>query len=280
MMIARLFVAVLLTIAMTTGAFAVEAYMVAPVENGGSIAGKVAFNGPQPPPQLFEFAKFPQPDFCAKADSDGKGHRARQDVKVKDGGLADVVVFIENIEKGKAFTKTNAEILVDTCRFLVQGGASKSVGVVLNAKKSGVKKPNLKITNTDADPSDPKTAAGILHNPHAYDMKGVISKTLFNKPIPSKGQAVDSEIKPIWFKEDDSFMKVECDQHNYMNAWMLPVENPYYAIVNDDGSFEIGDVPPGKYVVKAFHPSLGFQKQEIEVAAKGKAAAAFTFAGK
>ncbi|WDT76696.1 MAG: DUF2012 domain-containing protein [Candidatus Manganitrophus sp.] len=75
-------------------------------------------------------------------------------------------------------------------------------------------------------------------------------------------------------------MKVECDQHNYMNVWFLPIENPYYAVVGEDGTFSIGDVPAGKYKLIAFHPSLGFQEKEIDVAGGGKVAADFEFAPK
>ena len=252
---------------------AVADYTEAPVADGGSIAGKVTFKGAQPPPAAFAFSKFPNEKFCAQADSDGKGNRIRQDVKVKDGGLADAVVYIEKIEKGKPFKHPGTDVAINGCRFQVQGGPSQAVGVV-------VKKSEIRVTNNDADASDPKSATGVLHNPHTYDIKGTQSTTLFNKPLPTKGQVLKESIKPIWFKKEDSFMKMECDQHNYMNAWFVPVTNPYYAIVGEDGSFEIGDVPPGKYTVKAWHPILGFQKQEIEVAAKGKAATVFEFASK
>ena len=248
-------------------------YTEAPVADGGTIAGKVAFKGAQPAPASFAFSKFPQAEFCGKADSDGKGNRVRQDVKVKGGGLGDTIVYIEKIEKGKPFKFGGTDVVADACRFLVQGGPSKAVGVV-------VKKAELRVTNNDADPSDPKTVAGVLHNPHGYEIKGVQSVTMFNKPLPAKGQTIKEMIKPIYFKKEDSFMKVECDQHNYMNVWFLPVSNPYYAIVDDEGNFSIGDVPPGKYEIKAWHPTLGFQMKQVEVAPKGKAAAAFEFASK
>lgn len=251
-------------------------YSEAPVSGGGTVTGKVTFKGPQPPPEMFDLAKFPQAEFCGKVDSkDGK--RMRQDVKVKDGALADVVVFIEKIEKGKPFPAGAEEtkMVSDNCRFLIDGGPSKAVGVILT-KDSG-KKGVLKVTNLDADPSDPKTAEGVLHNPHGYDVKGSMNTTIFNKPVPKKGQTLDLEVLARWFKKSESFLKVECDQHNYMNAWALPVDNPYYAIVGDDGSFSIDQVPPGKYTIKAFHPALGFQKGQVEVAANGKATTNFEF---
>jgi hypothetical protein len=254
------------------------AYTEAPVVDGGTLSGKVSFKGAQPPPEKFAFSKFPQPKFCSQVDSDakpgsGEGNRARQDVKVTKGGLADVVIYISSITAGKPMKMALTEMESDNCRFLFKGGPSKAVGVIFNDKTAG----GVSITNNDADPSDPKTVAGVLHNPHGYTMVGPMSTTIFNKPLPTKGGVVTEKVKPIWFKKPGAFMKVECDQHNYMNAWALPVENPYYAIVSDDGTFSMDQVPPGKYEVKAFHPKLGFKTAQIEVSAKGKATANFDF---
>lgn len=259
-----------------------EPYETAPVANGGVLSGKVSFKGAQPAPEKFEFAKFPQPKFCSQAGSDskpgtGEGYRLRQDVKVNNGALEDVVVYITNVTKGKAFAAANTKLKAETCQFLMEGGPSKSVGVVLNAKDSGAKDPTIEVTNTDADPSDPKTVEGVLHNPHGYEIQGKVSSTLFNKPVPKKGQTLPIKVEKRWFKKDGSFVKIECDQHNYMNVWALPVSSPYYAIVNADGTFSIDQIPPGKYDVQAFHPKLGFQTAQIDVAAGGKVAANFEF---
>jgi len=250
------------------------------VSGGGSIKGKVSFKGDQPGPKEFKLAQWPQPEFCGKFDAEG-GVRKRQDVRVKDGGLGDVVVYIEKIESGKAFEKIETKIVADGCRFLVAEGEgpSRQVTVVLNSKKTG-KKSVIKVKNLDADPSDPKTAEGILHNPHGYDVKGVLTKTTFNKPVPKKDQEITVKVKKTWFKKSESFMKIECDQHNYMNVWAIPVRNPYYAVVNDDGTFSIGDVPAGKYVLKAFHQKLGFQTMDVTVAGGAEAAANFEYAAK
>ncbi len=259
-----------------------ETYTTMAVSGGGTLTGKVSFKGAQPAPEKFEFAKFPQPNFCSKVGSDsepgsGKGFRIRQDVKVTGGGLGDVVVYITDITKGKEFKQTETAITAENCQFLIQGGPSKAVGVVVNAKKSGVKDPIVKVTNMDADPSDPKTVEGVLHNPHGYDIKDKISATIFNKPVPKKGQSISEKVLKTWFKKDDSFLKVECDQHNYMNVWALPVSNPYYAVVNPDGTFNIDQIPAGTYEVKAFHPKLGFKSTKIEVKASAATTANFDF---
>jgi hypothetical protein len=252
------------------GAPIASAYEEAPVPDGGSITGKVSFKGTVPAPKEFDFAKFPNPKFCEQADSDGKGHRLVQQVNVKNGALADVVVFIEEIEKGKPFKFEGTDVKTDICRFFVQGGPSKLTGVV-------VKKAEIRILNTDADPTDPKAATGVLHNPHAYEMVGANASTIFNLPLPEKGQVIK---KPVILRKKESDMKIQCDQHNYMEVYFQPVENPYYAIVGEDGTFTIDGVPPGTYEIHAFHPILGKQEVKVTVPAKGKATADFAFAGK
>ncbi len=245
------------------------AYKEAPVADGGTVTGKITFKGAPPPPKTFDLSKFPQTTFCGKVDNDGKGNRILREVTVTDGALGDVVVYIEHVTQGKPFKLDGTDVKADTCRFLSQQG-SDFVGVVKN-------KGEFRVVNLDADPSDPKSATGVLHNPHGYEVKGTTSTTMFNKPLPNKDQVLKETVK---LRKKESFMKLECDQHNFMNAYFIPVENPYYAVVGKDGTFTIDQVPPGTYEITAWHPILGEVEQKVTVAAKGKATADFAFAGK
>ena len=241
-----------------------------PVADGGTITGKVTFKGTVPAPKSFVFAKFPNSSFCEKADSDGKGNRIVQQVNVKGGALADVVVYIKDLQKGKPFNFKGTDVVTDTCRFLVVGGPSKLTGVV-------VKKKEMRVLNNDADPTDPKAATGVLHNPHAYERFGTRSSTLFNLPLAEKGQMIKKKMK---IRKKNSHILIECDQHNYMQVFFQPVTNPYYAVVNADGTFSIDGIPAGSYEVNAFHPVLGMQTAKVTVAAKGKGTANFQFSPK
>lgn len=67
----------------------------------------------------------------------------------------------------------------------------------------------------------------------------------------------------------DSVMRLQCDQHEFMQSWSLPVESPYYVKVKDDGTFEIPDVPPGKHTIMSWHPVAGEAKAEMTVPKSG-----------
>jgi hypothetical protein len=244
-----------------------KGYEEAPVPDGGTVSGKVTFKGTVPPAKVVDLAKFPNPGFCSKV-SNGKGSRVIQEVKVKDGALQDVVVYIDGIMKGKPFKFNGTDVKADTCQFLVQGGPSTFAGVVM-------KKTDFRVENMDADPSDPKAVTGVLHNPHTYEVFGTNNITMFNVPLAEKGQVIN---KKVILRKKDSIMKLECDQHNFMQAFFQPVSNPYYAVVGPDGSFTIDQVPPGDYEIEAWHPILGEVEQKITVPAKGKVTTNFAFA--
>src|SRR6266545_1767441 len=121
---------------------------------------------------------------------------------------------------------------------------------------------------------------GVLHNPHSFKVKGPSSATIFNIALSNKGDKLDKPLKPNSPKPGESVFRMQCDQHEFMQVWALPVTNPYYAIVGVDGKFEIKDVPAGKYKLVAWHPALNKGKpieQEIEVKDGASASAKFEF---
>jgi hypothetical protein len=133
---------------------------------------------------------------------------------------------------------------------------------------------SFKVENHDADPDDPKSIQGVLHNPHSFVVKGTSSATGFNIGLAKKGDKLD---KPVVFRggaEKDGFYRLQCDQHEFMQGYFLPVSSPHFAVVKDDGSFEIKDVPAGKHKVVAWHPFAGKGKKmefDVDVADGGTA---------
>jgi hypothetical protein len=237
----------------------------------GTLIGKVTFEGVPPAPKKNDLSKFPNSAFCAKAESDGRGNRLIQEVNVgTDHALRDVVIAVQDVPMEKPFEFAGTRVNAEGCKWLVQGGPSTLVGVV-------VRKKEIAIENMDADPDDPKALRGVLYSPHAYEVFGGNNTTIFNLPLPEKGQIVR---KPVILRQQGSTLLLEGDQKNYMQAYFLPVENPYYAIVEHDGTFTIRDIPPGTYTVLAWHPKLGKQEATVTVTSNSSVRADFSFAAK
>ncbi len=218
---------------------------------GGTIQGKVMYSGKPIPPKTFAFSKFPNPDFCKQNPSqEGDDTRLLKEVEVDaNKGLKNAVVAVRGI-KDKGF-KSTPEVMAKLCEFL------PFTGVLVN-------KGNFIVENTDADPNDPKSKEGVLHNPHSFDVLGAKSSTLFNIGLAKKGDKLDKKIK-MRMARKGSVLRLQCDQHEFMQAWFLPVTNAHFGMSGGDGSFEITDVPAGKHKVLAWHPVAGNVTMEVEV---------------
>ena len=49
--------------------------------------------------------------------------------------------------------------------------------------------------------------------------------------------------------------RVFCNIHPHMAAYVVTVDSPYFVVVNQDGTFEITDVPAGMYTYRAWRPA-------------------------
>ncbi len=66
-------------------------------------------------------------------------------------------------------------------------------------------------------------------------------------------------------------VKVSCDLHPWMRAFVVVSDHPFFAVTADDGSFEIHDVPAGSYGVEAWNDRLGVLRADVTVE-EGKSA--------
>jgi plastocyanin len=69
---------------------------------------------------------------------------------------------------------------------------------------------------------------------------------------------------------------VYCSIHQNMHCVVLVLENPYFAVTDENGNYQIPDVPPGTYQLKAWQERLPADEQEIVVPANGEVKADFT----
>ncbi|MFQ5797206.1 MAG: hypothetical protein ACE5H0_00775 [Bacteroidota bacterium] len=76
-------------------------------------------------------------------------------------------------------------------------------------------------------------------------------------------------VRSYTFKEPGCVAVMLCNVHPEMEAYVVVLETPYFAVSAKDGSFEIKDVPAGEYTLKIWHEKLKGDDQTIEVAEEG-----------
>jgi len=108
----------------------------------------------------------------------------------------------------------------------------------------------VKDSTLEIHSSDP-----INHNIHTYSFENDPINVMF-----TQGQESSQEF------EEPEVVKVSCDLHSWMEAWVVVTPNSYFAMTSREGSFEIKDVPPGKYTLNVWHEVLGEHSQNIKVA--------------
>jgi plastocyanin len=70
-------------------------------------------------------------------------------------------------------------------------------------------------------------------------------------------------------------VRVVCDVHSWMSAWIIVAEHPYYALTDHEGVFRLDNVPAGQYQIKAWHETLGEHTSEVTVEVNQEAVADF-----
>ena len=225
---------------------AASKYKVVTVSNGGSVSGKVTLQGAQPAPEKILITK--NKEVC------GTGNREVQWVPLgKNQGLLETVVYLKKIKKGKGW----------------KGALPASKGTM--DQKKCLFSPWLQIVKIGAGMtirnSDP-----VLHNIHIRELIGIkvgkargVKRTMLNEAQPGApgdpAQDLETKIKP----RRSNFVAINCEAHNFMFAWMFAANHPYVAKTGADGSYKIDGIPPGKYTLSVWHPTLGLQEKKIKV---------------
>jgi hypothetical protein len=65
--------------------------------------------------------------------------------------------------------------------------------------------------------------------------------------------------------KNPEIIRVDCDLHPWMRAWVVVAEHPFYAVTNDQGEFMLDNIPPGEYTLQFWQESLGTATQDVTV---------------
>lgn len=212
---------------------AASAYEGVEVSDGGAIRGTIGVSDTGLKDGTLTVTK--DNEFC------GAQLPAEKVVVSSSGGLANAVVMIEGIARGRPVdTATERVIANSKCRFVPH---------VAVAPKGGM----MKVRNDDS----------LLHNSHFYLVDGEAKRNVINIALPKEGLEIGK--KKILRKP--GLLSLECDAHEFMQAWVWVLEHPYGAVTGADGTFSLEGVPPGNYTLRVWHEQLGEKTADVSVQA-------------
>jgi hypothetical protein len=56
---------------------------------------------------------------------------------------------------------------------------------------------------------------------------------------------------------------LRCGLHKWMHAFVIPMEHPHYALTNQEGEYQLADLPQGNFRVQFWHEVLGEESREV-----------------
>mgnify|MGYP003573320430 CR=1 FL=1 len=210
--------------------------------NAGEISGQVKLDGTPPKEIKIKFDAL-----CGKLNT--KDAFTRHYVVSPEGGLANVFVYLKEAPAGQTFEMPEKKPVLDQVKCFYH----PYVMGVMTGQEFTVKN------------SDP-----LMHNVHA------LPKTAGNKEF-NVGQPVKGMTYTAKFPKREVMLKIKCDVHPWMFAYIGVMDHPYFAVTDKDGKFKLpGDIPAGTYTVVAHHLKSGSQEQELTIAAGEKKELSYT----
>ncbi len=204
--------------------------LVVPVANAGTLSGIVHFRG-NPPVSTVELSG---DQYCIKANG---GPRMNSEAVVVNPNLTlrNVFIYIKSGLPPKQYPASADKVFITQkgCRYIPH-----VIGMMVNQQ--------LVISNDDPT----------LHNIHAISSEGAG----FNLAEPMKGMSQTRS-----FEKPEIMVRLKCDVHKWMSAYVGVLDHPYFAVTDEHGAFTIPDVPPGTYEIGTWHEKYGTQTMKVTI---------------
>ena len=206
----------------------------------GNIAGSIVFEGDEPSMAVINMSS---ESVCA--DKHTSPPMIEEVVVNSNGTLANVFVYVKEGLESLQFPTPGAVLLDQN-------------GCVYRPHILGVMAgQDITIKNSD----------GLLHNINASptEQRG------FNTSQPVAMETTRA------FGTAEVMVPLRCDVHGWMNAYVGVLDHPYHSVSNGSGAFDLSTLPPGDYVIEAWHERYGTQTQNVTVTTGETAEVTFTF---
>ena len=211
-------------------------------EGGGTISGRVTYEGTPAKQQTINMAQEPS---CAKQYS--KPAATETVVTGPENALENVVVYVSAGAPDDTPPAQPAIVTQKGCRY-----TPHVLAFQVNQE--------LEIVNDDQT----------SHNIHPLPK----NNREWNKSQPPGTPPLeDKYARP-------EFIPVRCNIHPWMNATFAVMKNSHFAVTGDGGGFTLANLPPGKYTITANHESYGDQSQEVTISGSETKTVNFVFKAK
>jgi len=210
-------------------------------DSAGTLSGKAILKGTPPSAKELPVAGNPE----CKVFHPGKVYS--EEILSKNGALKNVFVYIKEGLENYSFETAKEPVKIDQAKCIY---VPHVAGVQVN-------QPVMLIN------SDPT-----LHNIHSYAK----DNETWNLGMPFEGMQIEKS-----FSKPEIMVTMKCDLHPWMIGYLGVVSHPYFAVTQEDGSFEFKGLPPGNYVIEAWHEKLGTLTQNITLGSQEKRELEFSF---
>lgn len=198
-----------------------------------TISGTVSFDGPAPKAKRI---KIQGDAVCEGAHSGGMTTSQSLLVDKNTKAIQNVFVYIKKGTEGWDFPTPSNAVTVD------------QKGCMYNPHVFGVMAgQSVSIKSSDAT----------THNVH------FVGKMNAEFNMTQKQGQIDLKS----FSRQEVMAKLKCDIHAWMGAYVGILYHPFYQVTESNGSFSLGKLPAGEYVVEAWHETLGTQTQTVSLGA-------------
>ncbi len=216
--------------------------MVVDPSTAASVSGGAFLDGPLPLVRPVDMGSEPA---CAKANI---SHAAPLPVLTGEGGaLANAVVYVKGGLASYRFDSPKETVVLDQKGCMYQ---PRVVALMTNQP--------LQIRNDDAT----------IHNIHAMPK----TNEEWNKAQRAGGAALETS-----FARPELAIRFMCNVHPWMRAFVFVFDHPYYSVTATEGKFALNDLPPGTYVIEAWHERFGTQDQMVTIGPRESKTISFRF---
>jgi plastocyanin len=193
-----------------------------------TVTGTVKYDGSAPKPGKIDMSQ----------DAACKGDNTAETLVVDGGKVANVFVYVKDGLGDRSFDVPKDSVTIDQkgCQY-----HPHVLGVMTGQ--------NVEIKNDDQT----------THNIHPTPK----DNREWNESQPPSAAPIQKS-----FAREEVMLPVKCNQHPWMKMYVNVMKNPFYAVTDKDGKYEIKGLPPGTYTLAFVQEKLGEQTQQVTVAPK------------